>query len=381
MASGQVLISRSCVARRTQVFKPKVRHVSQRIYKCTWKGCGVIYNTCPEITQHVRNAHLGPRKPNEYSDEEDFFFTETEDESDESAPNPPSPPTLSHRDMARPPHEDPEYQRQIVGTYRQGLLSQSQALQQQQQQAAQQQQQQQHQVQQQIASIKPPLPAGLTVASLSSGGGSNGTASASNGAGTNGSNSSNSNGSSGSSNGAVNPHSSVSPLIHHNYTWSQVSPTSPQKHVRLSPRPSASYPYPSPNYQHHYQAQAAQQQQQHHQQQLGHIQLSPGGAGATGSGNNGTAAYHQLLAGAAGASSALALGAYSTSPSSSGGGSSVGSAGSGQHRSPVSPNRRTRGENKKCRKVQQHQHQRLSVQYAQSSQPARPRPTPPGMVV
>uniref|UniRef100_A0A182Q4Q0 C2H2-type domain-containing protein n=1 Tax=Anopheles farauti TaxID=69004 RepID=A0A182Q4Q0_9DIPT len=212
--------------------------VSQRIYKCTWKGCGVIYNSCPEITQHVRNAHLGPRKPNEYSDEEDFFFTETEDESDESAPKSPSPPTLSHRDMARPPHEDPEYQRQI---------------------------------------------------------------------------------------------------------------TSPQKHVRLSPRPSASYPYPSPNYQHHYQAQAAQQQQQHHQQQLGHIQLSPGGA--TASGNNGTAAYHQLLVGAAGASGALALGAYSTSSSSSGGGSSVGSAGSGQHRSPVSPNRRTRGENKKCRKV------------------------------
>ncbi|XP_052903046.1 zinc finger protein 395 [Anopheles moucheti] len=321
---------------------PRKRRVSQRIFKCTWKGCGVIYTTCPEITQHIRNAHLGPRKPNEYSDEEDFFFTETEDESDESAPNPPSPPTLSHRDMARPPHEDPEYQRQIVGNYRQGLLSQSQALQ---QQAAQQQQQQQqqHQAQQQIASIKPPLPAGLTVAALS---GTNGTTS-SNGAGSNG-NSSNSNGSS-SSNGAVNPHSSVSPLIHHNYTWSQVSPTSPQKHVRLSPRPSASYPYPSPNYQHHYQAQAAQQQQQHHQQQLGHIQLSPGGASS--GANNGTAAYHQLLAGAAGASGAIALGSYSTSPSSSGGGSSVGSAGSGQHRSPVSPNRRTRGENKKCRKV------------------------------
>uniref|UniRef100_A0A182URG3 C2H2-type domain-containing protein n=1 Tax=Anopheles merus TaxID=30066 RepID=A0A182URG3_ANOME len=344
MASGQVLMSRSCVARRTQVFKPKVRNVSQRIFKCTWKGCGVIYTTCTEITQHVRNAHLGPRKPNEYSDEEDFFFTETEDESDESAPNPPSPPTLSHRDMARPPHEDPEYQRQIVGTYRQGLLSQSQALQQQQQQqqAAQQQQQQHQAQQQQIASIKPPLPAGLTVAALS---GANGTSSASNGGSNGSSSSSNSNGS--TSNGAVNPHSSVSPLIHHNYTWSQVSPTSPQKHVRLSPRPSASYPYPSPNYQHHYQAQAAQQQQQHHQQQLGHIQLSPG----AGSGSNGTAAYHQLLAGAAGATGAITLGSYSSSPGSSGGGSSVGSAGSGQHRSPVSPNRRTRGENKKCRKV------------------------------
>lgn len=34
------------------------------------------------------------------------------------SPNSPSPPTLSHRDMARPPHEDPEYQRQLVGNIR-----------------------------------------------------------------------------------------------------------------------------------------------------------------------------------------------------------------------------------------------------------------------
>ncbi|XP_058118485.1 zinc finger protein 395-like [Anopheles coustani] len=320
---------------------PRKRRASQRIFKCTWKGCGLNYSTCAEITSHVRNAHLGPRKPNEYSDEEDFFFTETEDESDESAPNPPSPPTLSHRDMARPPHEDPEYQRQIVGNYRQGLLSQTQALQQHAAAAAHQQQQQQQQQQQlqaqQLASIKPPLPAGLTVAALSSNGASSSASSAS----SNGTGSSN-----GSTNGTSNTHSSVSPLIHHNYTWSQVSPTSPQKHVRLSPRPSASYPYPSPNYQHHYQAQAAQQQQQHHQQQLGHIQLSPGSGSATGT--SGTAAYHQLLAGAAAASAgAVSLGSYSTSSSSSAG--SVGSG--GQHRSPVSPNRRTRGENKKCRKV------------------------------
>lgn len=36
--------------------------------------------------------------------------------------SPPLPPTLSHSDMARPPHEDPEYQRKIVGNIRQGLL-------------------------------------------------------------------------------------------------------------------------------------------------------------------------------------------------------------------------------------------------------------------
>lgn len=50
----------------------------------------------------------------------DFYYTDLEeDESLEST----SSPTLSHRDMARPPHEDPEYQRQIVGSMRQELLA------------------------------------------------------------------------------------------------------------------------------------------------------------------------------------------------------------------------------------------------------------------
>lgn len=42
----------------------------------------------------------------------------------DSNPAPPSPPTLSHRDMARPPHEDPEYQRKYIGNIRQELLQQ-----------------------------------------------------------------------------------------------------------------------------------------------------------------------------------------------------------------------------------------------------------------
>lgn len=54
--------------------------------------------------------------------DEAFYYTEIEAEieTDEhiKSPNPPSPPTLSHRDMARPPHEDPEYQRQLVGNMR-----------------------------------------------------------------------------------------------------------------------------------------------------------------------------------------------------------------------------------------------------------------------
>lgn len=112
--------------------------------------------------------------------------------------SPPLPPTLSHSDMARPPHEDPEYQRKIVGNIRQGLLMSSSGQ----------------------TYVKASVPSNTVI---------------------------------------------------HNYAaWSQTSPvsylstndesfftyvtfvpiqTSPQKHVRLSPRPSTSYaPYPSPTY-------------------------------------------------------------------------------------------------------------------------------------
>lgn len=56
--------------------------------------------------------------------DEAFYYNEfeaeieTDIEPNTKSPNPPSPPTLSHRDMARPPHEDPEYQRQLVGNMR-----------------------------------------------------------------------------------------------------------------------------------------------------------------------------------------------------------------------------------------------------------------------
>lgn len=56
--------------------------------------------------------------------DEAFYYTEieaeieTDIEPNTKSPNPPLPPTLSHRDMARPPHEDPEYQRQLVGNMR-----------------------------------------------------------------------------------------------------------------------------------------------------------------------------------------------------------------------------------------------------------------------
>lgn len=104
-----------------------------------------------------------PRKPDDDSDEEDFYIQELDEEL---SPSPPSPPTLSHRDMARPPHEDPEYQRQIVGNYRQGLLSLTQT------------------------SIKPPLP----TASLS--------------------------------NAGILHQTVANTLLHHSYSWSQASPVS-----------------------------------------------------------------------------------------------------------------------------------------------------------
>lgn len=52
--------------------------------------------------------------------EEEFYYTEVE--LGITSP----PPTLSHRDMARPFHEDPDYQRLLVGNIRQTLLQQQQ---------------------------------------------------------------------------------------------------------------------------------------------------------------------------------------------------------------------------------------------------------------
>jgi len=132
------------------------RRVNTTLFKCTWKKCNVIHRTVDEIEDHVREAHLGLQKQrvDENFDDEDnfdddssddavpdeaFYYTEIEAEIETEenikSPNPPSPPTLSHRDMARPPHEDPEYQRQLVGNMRQGLLTMTQS------------------------SVKPPLPA------------------------------------------------------------------------------------------------------------------------------------------------------------------------------------------------------------------------------
>ncbi|KAJ2946342.1 hypothetical protein O0L34_g12379 [Tuta absoluta] len=96
---------------------PRKKKINSIVYECTWRGCGLVTTTCASIEAHIRNTHLGPKKEGESDHEEEFYYTERE----VSVPAPP--PTLSHQDMCRPPYEDPDYQRQLVGSFRQGLLS------------------------------------------------------------------------------------------------------------------------------------------------------------------------------------------------------------------------------------------------------------------
>ncbi|XP_066593493.1 zinc finger protein 395-like [Prorops nasuta] len=85
------------------------------VFKCTWPGCLEIKATVTLIEEHVRQLHLGPKSTKEYGEEDDdmsdheeeFYYQEV------AVDHMSSPPTMSHRDMARPPHEDPEYQKQL----------------------------------------------------------------------------------------------------------------------------------------------------------------------------------------------------------------------------------------------------------------------------
>lgn len=87
---------------------PRKKKAVRVVFQCTWPGCLVITTTCSAIESHVRKAHLGPRDEELGDHEEEFYYTEVSLGVHTS-----SPPTLSHQDMARPPHEDPEYQKQI----------------------------------------------------------------------------------------------------------------------------------------------------------------------------------------------------------------------------------------------------------------------------
>ncbi|XP_076160448.1 glucose transporter 4 enhancer factor isoform X4 [Ptiloglossa arizonensis] len=86
------------------------------VFKCTWPGCLEIKATVAHIEEHVRQSHLGPKKSRGYDNEEDDDMSDHEEEfyyQEVAVDHMSSPPTMSHRDMARPPHEDPEYQKQL----------------------------------------------------------------------------------------------------------------------------------------------------------------------------------------------------------------------------------------------------------------------------
>merc|ERR1719336_829841 len=123
----------------------------QTIYQCTWPGCKTQKQLCEDIERHVREKHLrrpAPQRPEDDDHEEEFYYNEIEvpvrsgpkqqqqsgsgvshsvanlvGESDQptnlvvqkSGPStvvtacPQAPIISDHMDMARPPHENPEY--------------------------------------------------------------------------------------------------------------------------------------------------------------------------------------------------------------------------------------------------------------------------------
>ncbi|XP_075147026.1 glucose transporter 4 enhancer factor isoform X2 [Haematobia irritans] len=115
---------------------PRKKRANKTKFVCTWKGCNISEHTKAKIERHIRIVHLGKKarrtadqnldsdSHDSDSHEEEFYYTEVEDDDDDcKTPSSTSPPTLSHRDMARPPHEDPEYQRQLVGNFKQGRVA------------------------------------------------------------------------------------------------------------------------------------------------------------------------------------------------------------------------------------------------------------------
>jgi len=120
------------------------------IYQCTWPGCKTQKQLCEEIERHVREKHLrrpAPQRPEDDDHEEEFYYNEIEvpvrsqvgkqqqagggshtvaklmgggDQPTnlvvhKTRPTtvltacPPAPVISDHMDMARPPHENPEY--------------------------------------------------------------------------------------------------------------------------------------------------------------------------------------------------------------------------------------------------------------------------------
>ncbi len=111
------------------------------LYQCTWRGCHTTMDVCSDMERHIRRRHLhlpDPVSEEDNEHEEEFYYTEIELPINLATPPPsskPNPakkkrhsgpassagattsllaaaalPILSdHMDMARPPHENPEY--------------------------------------------------------------------------------------------------------------------------------------------------------------------------------------------------------------------------------------------------------------------------------
>nr|XP_024216653.1 uncharacterized protein LOC106678277 [Halyomorpha halys] len=105
---NQLSDNRECID--ITAFRDVNGEATRTVYQCTWPGCHVRTTTCNSIEAHVRNTHLGRNEGEDEGmagddHEEEFYYTELE--VGLASPLP----TLSHRDMARPAHEDPEYQK------------------------------------------------------------------------------------------------------------------------------------------------------------------------------------------------------------------------------------------------------------------------------
>ncbi|KAH8337131.1 hypothetical protein KR059_000949 [Drosophila kikkawai] len=104
------------------------RKKKSKKFRCVFPGCHKVEPDQKKIERHIRKVHLRDGfnqfptlcRSNDCDNEEEFYYTEDDDDDEVKAPSLASEPTLSHRDMARPPHEDPEYQKQIVGNFKQG---------------------------------------------------------------------------------------------------------------------------------------------------------------------------------------------------------------------------------------------------------------------
>jgi len=111
------------VSDQSNEFDDKKTDRVQTIYQCTWPGCHVRKDLCEDIERHVREKHLrrpAPATPEEDDHEEEFYYNEVEvpvaraalcKAADKSLVIQPvaKPVLCDHMDMARPPHENPEY--------------------------------------------------------------------------------------------------------------------------------------------------------------------------------------------------------------------------------------------------------------------------------